>query len=718
MKKNKKFLLMGLASLSGVLPVAISAGCGSNSKEKDKKEEKDEISLLANEKFIDKRFDTKNDKKVELGVTFSKGKSQWNAFEDVIKAYNEYWNSKTAEERAKAGYMEVTIDNIGSGYDGGRKKVTQDLSSKSEDLPNLITNYAPLASEIAINGMLLNFEDENKEYSTSQSLFPKSITASNNNTSNIVNKGTWIIPTLKSTHALAVNAPVLSYILETMEGAGAKINLANYEEIKTNGKTDRTTVVQKWGTAISNDQIQTILGSNYVVDESTFSVGEKIFDFAQKAQKLFTESSKDNTNVTVLGIDDISGLIPTLTFAAIDADDTEMYIQSISTNVNGIKDKKVDYKPFKNTEKKAIKKLQKIYEQIKMTIEKRALKILGDGSYTSNGQKYHEFAMGLGSTAGYYYNFIKDGKTETEFRLKNSSAKVLFGEEAVPFGKSSDGKYFYKSGKHFDQVKVDGAKYDINVKQETIDKLNAITNLPTTNRPSSDSTLLFKISTKKTDIISKLEEFAKKPEASDKFISIGKDAKEEYQLFVLKFTTDGGFEKVTISDSGFLNKNEFFAFNPISKWNENDKKDVYYSQGPSLMGIHANDEEDKATKLFVKWLTSGEKNASLLNNKAPYEYLSEEASYVFPVKGFEKNDYKGDNLYLKLAYNAYKNSMLNDEKYAMYEELADVNSDNFRKVLGQQFKNVYNKITTNQSLKDFKTEIIDGVVQNASDLFK
>ncbi|MCC3161020.1 MAG: P80 family lipoprotein [Mollicutes bacterium PWAP] len=75
-----------------------------------------------------------------------------------------------------------------------------------------------------------------------------------------------------------------------------------------------------------------------------------------------------------------------------------------------------------------------------------------------------------------------------------------------------------------------------------------------------------------------------------------------------------------------LNKNESIIMTDNNKFGQ---KSSYVIQGPSLLGLHTNDSEDKKTIEFVKWLYET-KNRN--NNKSWAQLLSEAAGYLFPSK--------------------------------------------------------------------------------------
>ncbi|WP_416373451.1 hypothetical protein [Mycoplasmopsis cynos] len=104
------------------------------------------------------------------------------------------------------------------------------------------------------------------------------------------------------------------------------------------------------------------------------------------------------------------------------------------------------------------------------------------------------------------------------------------------------------------------------------------------------------------------------------------DTKKEYVIYAFKgyqndkkdnpdllnskendFKTKYGLELKTLSDTGLLNEDELLSYPTPGKWKPENKKVVTYVQGPSLIGVKANDVDDEATRAFVKWLISSTK---------------------------------------------------------------------------------------------------------------
>ena len=92
---------------------------------------------------------------------------------------------------------------------------------------------------------------------------------------------------------------------------------------------------------------------------------------------------------------------------------------------------------------------------------------------------------------------------------------------------------------------------------------------------------------------------------SDVATKVGKIATDEKGtkfdkvLYTIKLDNTKAKEE-SLDNNSTLGESEFFTLQAPTKYTADNKKHVTFGQGPSLIGIHANDAENKATKMFVK----------------------------------------------------------------------------------------------------------------------
>ena len=172
-------------------------------------------------------------------------------------------------------------------------------------------------------------------------------------------------------------------------------------------------------------------------------------------------------------------------------------------------------------------------------------------------------------------------------------------------------------------------------------------------------------------------------------------------------------------DKTWLNEDELFALPAPSKYLSSDEKNVIYSRGSSIIGIHANEKEDLGTKLFVKWLTESETkyefpltlNGNTTTFETPTEHVSRMSSYVFPINQNVNEIEHHFNSFTKLGNELFK-KILTDKNYELLEDIADNRISEFNSKLNAAYVAIYNKIKNNEIVKDYQTEIINSLIFN------
>ncbi|MBT1388717.1 hypothetical protein FCM65_01375 [Mycoplasma bovis] len=727
-KKNK--LMIGLSSTAIPLLAAVSAKCGGTVNYEDL---------------------GKDAKKISLGVSFSSGQPQWNTMASLIKYYNE------AHKNDKH-FLPVELKHLGSGYPEGENTVITELKAKRNEVVNLAFNYGSLASRLASSEMrdlykmdkVLNFEDNDKDISVDLKNINEKFARANSNTENLPNNGTFMIPMLKSIQVMSANAPVLQYIFKTFENKGAKFDdsfkkSSKYKEIMKNGKGDESEVEKLWGEFVDS---QTDAVKKLTISSSTFENLDELLTFANIAQKSFKNSATTNSRLHILGVDDVSGLIQSLPYAMINADANDFFIQT-----GLVKNKTtVNYKKIKDKNNKSVKALSEIYNKFKESLAAKSLTLLAGGEYTSSYQTKHEYAFRIGSTAGYRHNYISDDAKKVVFTLKDTTVS---GEKDTEFKnvinkktKKGIDQLFVISKGHANKVyksTVDTDKLDdkekgsLKYSYKSLDSatdskmdeiLKKITN---TDKEAIDNKqwLLFLREDNQSDIKTVKEKGA---EEVGTVIETKISGASKYKIFFLN--DESLLERKELSSTGTLQENELIVFAVPGKWNKSNEKRVIYSQGPSLIGVSRGAKPDRAAKNFAKFLTSLDKIDITLSKYdkdmkktkdskdkpykqvTPAQFISDAASYVFPVKGFENTDTsKIKNKYIVHTYKELKEAVTN-KNVVIYEEPAGFHSSSFRESLGSAFKSAYLKAKNDQPLEDFDKEIIGSIIASSSQILK
>ncbi|MBZ4226962.1 P68 family surface lipoprotein [Mycoplasma tauri] len=715
-----KKIILNLGAVGTIISSAslFAISCGSN-KSGDKIQNEDFYNPSDNEDY--KR------EKIVIGAGFSQGKAQWNAVEKIVNVYNE-------TQKNRKGFKPVELVRYGNDYGSNTTTLIANLkANKKKDIPNLIFNYAPTASAIADKeisntfggkNMLLNFESQDNELSTNINIFHPNFQTQNKNTENVNPDGTYIIPALKSTVAMGINAPVLGYLISEMssDSLGDKKmkvdekfkNSELYKNIISNSESDKESVKKLWGSVDSNANFSSI-----TLSEDTFASMEELLKFGDAAKQGFT-TAKTNNNIKFLGVDDPASFPQIYAFAGVNGRLSNFFVSSIKENGKV----KISYNNFTNPDNPAIKTLGNIYSKLKESFEKGSVALFGGGEYTSSHSITHKIAIGIGSTAGYSYNFTASNKKITTFELQGLGIQEQLNDKTYKNAGKGDYKYKDNTGKEQTKEVLKFDRYGNNI-------------LFSTDTPSGYDIKSSDAETDKkiTELLKKIAKFDKnmtngilvfldeKDENNKKMSStgiekIGNVEKVEKDGTVTKSTiyyvygNNSKLTKTELTNTGTLQENEFISLEAPGKWQKENTKNIVYGQGPSLIGVRTNKENDDATRAFVKWLTSDEQVDFDGTKMKPWQYLGQKASYIFPVQGFEKNDLSREkNGYIKVAHKGFSEAVRDGSNYVIYDELAGKNSDAFRKELGQAFKTVYTKIKNNDSDKpgSFNDEIITKV---------
>lgn len=747
MKRRNKILL-GAAGVSSLFIPLFAGKCkDTKTPKKPRNREDDGFSEYANDGkqlWIPDVSSLPKDHPIKLGTTFGEGKPQDVAMSKIVEMYNE-------TQKDKEGFKRVEIVKLGSGYGQGADKVNSAINNKTiKDLVNLTLNYAPVAVNLAQKNLLLNFRSKDEKFDVNtRDLFSEDFVAQNETSEYIMKKGTWILPGLKSSHAMGINTPVMSYVLETLKELGATIDESfqkHYDEIVKFGKNDREYVKKLWGDVITDKtKLEDLKIKDLIIKESTFQSLSEFLDFATISMQLFKNSNFEENPIASSGlyflcVDDMAGFIQAIGFSAVNAD-PEKHFMEITINKDGFK--QVSYDGFTKEDNDSFKQMNEIYNKIIKAMEVGALSLKGGGEYTSTDQTKHRVAVGIGSSAGYSYNFIQEGDKAVVYCNDGQPDLELDSAEFIPFAvvekKDKDGKVLepkrigitkYNNKIHesqithkYDYYAASKEDWDAVSSPKTIE---AAEKFVKANKDAKDKdpkaenvyeAVLIKKMDKRYKMIEELS--TSNPDEALKIADIKKcETNDEFGLYIVKREE---FKRKEIGDERVLNQDEFYSMSPLSKWVDTNKKHVTYIQGPSLMGISFADEEyDNATRLFAKFLCDTETKYEYPNGKmTTAKYLSVGASYIFPLKGLEEKDFASiKNGYIQVAARGFENANKDPQHYTTYEEYAGVNSNKFRDALNSVYISVYKNIFNGEFNKgdtSYKAKIVDEVEKQCKD---
>ncbi|ADE19354.1 P68 family surface lipoprotein [Mycoplasma crocodyli] len=741
MKLKSKKMIIGSATVLALTATAVSAiSCGVN------------------------RFDTNDDNKVVIGVGLSKTGPQIFALEQLAEIYNN-------TEKDTPDFVPVSVESLGNSYGDVTSKVVQYMKvADKKQLPNMLLAYPTALASIAGYKMELNLADKTvtmngkdkketpvgDQYGITRNLFEEDFMTFNDRIAKVVPGNISALPFAKSSLVTALNGPVLSYVIETMTSNGATIKAEDkdfFDKIIAAGKGDRNYVVNLWGKVVEAEAKKS---KDYVISREIFNNGTTLIDFAVRAQNLF-ENSKQNPkgSLHMLGIDDIAGFLATEVFAmtAKEKNDfKEFYIKLKEGNF-------IDYKPYEQKDTLAYKSLSKIAKTLLEAARQGAIYIGGNGAYSSTFQVKHQIGFAIGSTAGHDHNIKAEAKLGFDYSIEKVEIQyntiwtlTQLGEQGTPnlVAEITQGKY---KNKLFNSKATPKGKHDLFLATEKDDKdfADAIKNLDLNKNP-----MIFLGNKTLDNILAKDENQKHVKELGIVSVNTKSETSSEItKLYIVPNETtlnDKSFiVKFKLTTEGTVQKGELFVTNAPRKWEATDAMNAVYLQGPSLIAIHGNEKEDKATRKFIKWVTDTSKKFKFkfrTQNGAIYyldkdgkmvyektkegvlvpdaesksgeftalEYVSLQASYIVPYKGaLEKPDKKA-NIFVKQTYEDFKKA-ITEAGWSLVEEPADSLTDAYRNVIVSTWKSPFTSIlngTENEPLATYENSILPKINSQSS----
>ncbi|WP_371246472.1 P68 family surface lipoprotein [Mycoplasmopsis agassizii] len=669
------------------------------------------------------RYDTNNVTSVKFATSFSANGTQQKAIKALIEKYND-------TQANVEGYLKVEEINLPGGYGSAEQNVMSKITAKDKTtLYNLILNYPSLTSKLAQYNM-------NEPLDTDGSLmqgYEQSFVT--NNIGGTDPKVTNVIPFGSSTVVSGVNGPVMSYLIRKAVEAGATLNSADEAWFKSEftEKADflkDDDFIEKgqkglkgggWGKV---DDAKKSTWSGYTIKKSMFENFRELFDFGVKVFDSFSGLQDVASNIdngrALVGIDSFFNFLTSYSYT--DAGGSDGYLLDTEGNKNNF----INYKNMFGEGKdgknaKQYTWLKSLFEEVLSPGIGRGIIWMGaGGEYGSGYLKSHGMGISLGSTAGYNQNFVSEG-------LKNRIIDI--GGE----------KTFIVDASDVLEVKKASGSGDV--------KDNAITGLAvgsfTNNLYISTVTTLpenkYFIQSKDAATDAKLTELKDKLTGGF-FVMKPVDQKEAYEkqfgtgiVYVGtvndQATNDKGdkalffFAKEKIkeevsADNKTLQKNELLTLQAPKKMKSTDTKAIVYLQGPQLLAIHSNDIGDKATKLFVQWLTSSDQKYDWkvgkrdYPQKTPQEFFYEAASYIVPYKGFTSDDSviaksmagTRTNDYQKVTFNAFKEALKSDsDELVIFAESVDSSTAKLRESFEATLASSKTANRTNPNLGSFET---------------
>lgn len=658
------------------------------------------------------KFDQVDDGILKLATGFSETNDQGVAMKAIIAEYNNWLNSGTDEEklqRVNQGYLPVAIDFLPNGYSTG--PLTTKLSAKEQKtFWNIIVNYPTAASILAQYSMNLSLDNETYE---SLGIAPAFKNVNEEIGGNIQKNEKWVVPFSRSSEMQAVNKVVLGKMLKELkeiEGVqyteGTNTTLVKkyidyYESVK---ESDGKAVDEDWKNAKATDEDsrnKAIKEMNLVLSDDIFTSYAELIKFAIAAKRLYPA----DLNKAIIGIDSLASAINVMNVSKTKGDKSQQYITPSSAHeITG----GYDYESFleENTAQNTLFKelLQTIFDGIKVG----AVWIGGGGSYGSNLLTRHKMAISIGSTAGFTHTFVRDGNQEIKYigekpnTVSNEATLSASNEEE----KAKGIKLKIKSGKYTNNIFAfnlpEGTTVGRFDKQFSSEEAETTVTTKSTEHPNYE---LYQLDFDGTNIIfSNNKKYAVQESDRSKVIALGTIFKNDGKKYIL--IDPSLVQKETITADKLLNKQDAdWISAPLTKGKE-DKKSVFI-QGPSLVLVHANERENNATKLFVKWLFNQNiSNISIGRDKKKQNFqnihaidaFNQYGNYISPTTTYFQDGNTAHsklNEANKIAFDNFK-LIGKDDKYQAAEDISSVLSDKLRDAIGTAGRNLVGSVAANQ----------------------
>lgn len=649
-------------------------------------------------------FDQTDDGKLVLASGFSNTNPQGIALKAVVDAYNKWIkdNNKQSE-----GYLPVEVKILANGYN--TNTLRSDLDAKnSNDFYNMTLNYPAAASILSQYKMNLAISKEDYDKFGIENGFNLGNDLIGGNTK----KEKWVVPLSRSSEMLSVAKALVGKFIKELKDLGVKISdtdntkVNEYLKYYTENGNEAKGVDETWKHAKSDkiDKEQIVKALPEMSDQ-IFRDYSSMINFSIQAKRMYNKDPLLN----VIGFDSLPNVINTMTTSLTGGDINKGYIKP---DEDKITTGGFDYSTFlKDANSEQSKLFKKIVDLILEGVKEGAVWIGGAGAYGSNNLLKYQLAMSLGSTAGYSHTF-SNAKSLTNLKIDGTNTSLDQSSLEVSNQKPGESDKWVikiKSGKYENGVygKDNWAKASKHDKKITQEAANIIK-----EKVQGQAGYLVELSSTfeyKNNKIS-LKKGNKELEA----VYLGKIYEgNEKEYFFLK---ESQVKKEVVSSNKILNKEDADWISSPLAFDKTAKKAVFI-QGPSILPIHANEKEDKATKLFINWMFQHDlenfKIEEVFNGKTttttfdgkqkPIDIFNECGSYISPTKSYFSSDKANKlNKATKIAFDNFKQLDNKDSGYIPSEDIATSLSDVLREAITSAGKAALSKANANNEVFEYK----------------
>ncbi|VEU70157.1 P68 family surface lipoprotein [Mycoplasmopsis glycophila] len=674
------------------------------------------------------RYEQRNDGTINVSAGFSSTNRQGRALQALIDYYN---NTVLKDENSGyKGEYPVKWEKT-SGYSTSALVQGLKAADKTGAVGNLIFNYPAAASQIASFRMQLDFTGINGL----NTIAPQFLEI-NKNIAGIENGETVVLPISKSTSVLTINLPLLGSVLTRMIEKGATVDNTEASPIiqkalkawEAASEGEKAVILQKWPVEAFNETTwnsSATLRNGYTITDNVFKTTDDYLKFIVIVRSFFKHGNG--------GVDYIASTdaLPNDFYTRVAQDGKNLFpkTNAAGTEVYG----GFDFKSYVTAGTEEYNELQSVFSKFFQVINLHALQVGGDGSYGSTRFQKHEYLFTIGSSAGLSYNTISSkGETPSEITVLKTQEqtqldKLLTGEDkkVVQFFVSK-GLLKVKNSQDIESLGFIDGTYTNHVYLSGINK-----NAGNHNAKSKGATQdeVIKSVGDKTNFVIFFADAdnnvithangtvtLKNIQLSDKSKYVGTvDFRgKDKDLYII----DSEDIRVSLqSNNTLVNPEDTYSLMAPPKSSATESNNYYVGQGPSIIGIHANDEEDKSTKRFLEWFLTGtipsiqiavsDTKNETYQNMSPFDIFNKHGNYLSTTKTFFAQPYGN---YAKAGtiehemFEAFKSITSDPTHNFLVEDPGTPNADIVRKNITAAAKAIVNRVD-NKGGQKFEDEL-------------
>ncbi|MEX1817395.1 P68 family surface lipoprotein [Metamycoplasma hominis] len=656
-------------------------------------------------------FDQEDDGQLVLAMGFLKNDWQGLAIQGIVDTYNKWIkdNNKQSE-----GYLPLKISWLASGYN--TSSIALDLKVKNrKDFHNILLNYASAAALYANHKMNLAVDDKDFKKYNIEPVFNVANSLIANNKDN----KKWAIPLSRSGEMTAVAKALVGKFVKELMALGVELDsknsgkLQSYLDYYNNNKQEAEGVDSIWAYSKTTPEdlkklTPKILHDLPIMSDKLFDNYSDLINFAIQAKRLYNV----DPTLNVLGIDEIPSAINVMATSIIGSDINKNYINPDDNcpTTGGYNYDNFIEKPD-SPQAKLFKEVSSI---ILKGIQEGAVWVAKQGVWGTGIFTTYKLAMVITSTAAYHYTFVSENGKNNNYTIKQAN-RVLNPNTTIEI---------------LNDTPKNNEKWLLKFKQLNDKYSNTIWTVDASEKDIKDAgqnpRYIKKISSSSTKEVKKLQGKAgfivSGPEysynkAEDKIeLKIGNKITKFQGIYLGKFFNNDNNEYFFIDKkdvevnvlnaNNFINQEDVDIISPPYSYSENEKYRGIILQGPSVIPVHANKREDKATKLFINWMYT-----QPLNNLELYKVDSKGkkinvqrfpdgtkaidafnifSGYISPTTKFLSQDAKNvtKNIAEEIAFTNFKHLIKEGSIYKPADDVATRRSGQLRDAIKQAARSI------------------------------